>query len=162
MPDGRPPDRSPAVGARRIALVVLGWLALGLGLVGAFLPLLPTTPFLLLAAACFARSSPRLHRRLLESERLGPYLRQWQEDRSVPRGAKRRAYLLVVATFTVSILIVDARWQRLLLVGIGVALLLFLFLLRTGELEERLPEGTQLGPETEPSPPPSARSRDRR
>ena len=109
---------------------------MGLAVAGAILPLLPTTPFLLLAAACFARSSPELHRRLLANERLGPYLRQWQEDRSVPRGAKRRAYLLVVATFALSIFLVDATWQRVLLGGLGAALLGFLSLLRTGELDD--------------------------
>src|SRR5262245_46879620 len=64
--------------AMRIVWLVAGWLAMGLGLAGVFLPLLPTTPFLLLAAACFVRSSPRLHARLLAHPRLGPFLEQWR------------------------------------------------------------------------------------
>ena len=76
----------------RSCLLALGFLFLALAVVGAFLPVLPTTPFLLVAAACFARSSPAFHRRLLANRVFGPYLVQWQHDHSVPREAKRKAY----------------------------------------------------------------------
>lgn len=61
----------------------LGYLFLGIGAVGVVLPLLPTTPFVLLAAGCFARSSPRLHQKLMNSELFGPILRDWEEKRCV-------------------------------------------------------------------------------
>lgn len=116
-------------------LNAVGWIALGLGVAGIPLPLLPTTPFLLLAAACFLRSSPRLHRRLLEHQRLGPYLRQWQYDRSVPPGAKLRAYALVVVSFGVSIAFVEGAGLRILLLVLGIALLAFLARLRTAPIK---------------------------
>ena len=60
---------------------LVGILFVVLGAIGAVLPLLPTTPFVLVAAWCFARSSPRLHRWLLESRLFGPMLRDWEENR---------------------------------------------------------------------------------
>jgi hypothetical protein len=104
---------------------------MALGLVGVFLPLLPTTPFLLLAGACFVRSSPRLHARLLAHPRLGPYLERWQKDRSIPRAAKHRAYVLVCGCFALSIVLVDGLGVRLALGALGVGLLVFLGRLRT-------------------------------
>jgi len=113
-------------------LLASGWLALVLGFVGVFLPLLPTTPFLLLAAACFVRSSPRLHARMLAHPRLGPFLEQWRRERSIPRAAKVRAYVLVVACFALSIALVDAPAVRVALGVLGLGLLVFLARLRTG------------------------------
>ena len=113
-------------GPMRILLLVLGCLFVALGAAGAFLPVLPTTPFLLLAAACFVRSSPSFHAKLLENRTFGPYIRQWQKDRTVPLHAKRKAYTVVVLTFGFSIYVVDPLWLRVMLVGIGGALLLFL------------------------------------
>tara|TARA_R110000787_G_scaffold26979_2_gene75179 strand:- start:46 stop:480 length:435 start_codon:yes stop_codon:yes gene_type:complete len=59
-----------------------------LAFIGAFLPLLPTTPFLLVAAACFAKSSPRLHKMLLDNKTFGPMIYHWQQSRSMPKRAK--------------------------------------------------------------------------
>lgn len=119
-------------GPLRWLLLAAGWLALVLGFVGVFLPLLPTTPFLLLAAACFVRSSPRLHARMLAHPRLGPFLEQWRRERSIPRAAKVRAYVLVVACFTLSIVLAEALAVRLALGALGLGLLVFLARLRTG------------------------------
>lgn len=79
----------------RLLLLAGGWLAVGLGLLGVVLPLLPTTPFALIAAACFARSSPRWHRWLLATPLLGPALADWQAGRGVPRPAKLAALALL-------------------------------------------------------------------
>jgi hypothetical protein len=126
-----PPESSVKSGFARWCLLALGLAFTALAAVGAFLPVLPTTPFLLLAAACFARSSPAFHRRLLANRVFGSYIAQWQHDHTVPREAKRKAYGLVVLTFAVSIALVHATWLRMTLAGIGVALIAFLALLPT-------------------------------
>lgn len=73
---------------RQALLVAAGLLALGLGLIGVVLPGLPTTPFVLLAAACFARASPRLHCWLTQHRFLGPMVRDWEAHRSLPLRVK--------------------------------------------------------------------------
>lgn len=96
-------SQKTATGWKRRLLLGIGWLSVGLGTAGAALPLLPTTPFLILATACFVRSSPELHERLRNHRVVGPYLRQWERERTVPRSAKLKAYALVVVSFALSI-----------------------------------------------------------
>ena len=120
-----------ATGVVRWLLVASGSLLVALAAVGAFLPVLPTTPFLIVAAACFARSSPAFQRRLMENRVFGPYLRQWRHDRTIPRAAKRKAYGLMVASFALSIYFVDRAPLRVFLLVLGLALVVFLARLPT-------------------------------
>ncbi len=83
-----------------LLLKALGFMFVGLGLAGVFLPLLPTTPFLLLAAGCFARSSPAFHDWLLTHRLLGPYIRDWKRDRSIPLTAKVTAVSMMAASLS--------------------------------------------------------------
>lgn len=112
---------------QRLMLIVLGWFAVALAVLGALLPLLPTTPFLLLAAACFARSSPRFHSWLLYRSWFGGYLRCWQQHRAMPEGAKWRALIVLIITFAVSVWWVKWLWLRGILLIILAALLFFLW-----------------------------------
>lgn len=73
---------------RRLIFLAMGFFFLALGAVGAFLPLLPTTPFVLLAAGCFAESSERWHRWLLNSRTFGPLIQRWHEHRCVSTTTK--------------------------------------------------------------------------
>ncbi|WP_167471174.1 YbaN family protein [Cupriavidus lacunae] len=87
-----PPDPNATLSRRQQALralwVALGGISLLLGVIGIFLPVLPTTPFVLLAAACFARGSQRFHEWLLGHPRFGPLVSDWQRHRSIPFKAK--------------------------------------------------------------------------
>lgn len=112
---------------KRIILIIIGWLAVVLATLGVVLPLLPTTPFLLLAAWCFARSSPRFHHWLLYRSWFGSYIRHWQEHRALPPGAKPRALIFIVITFAVSLYLVNILWVRLLLLMMMCALLFFMW-----------------------------------
>ncbi|MCF5726892.1 YbaN family protein [Aeromonas veronii] len=111
---------------KRWCLMALGWLAFATGIVGIVLPLLPTTPFMLLAAALFARSSPRFHRWLLTHPWFGPPIVDWQRYRGIRRQARRRAIIFILLTFSVSLAVVPQLWVKGLLVIIMVILLTWL------------------------------------
>lgn len=111
---------------KRWCLMALGWLAFATGIVGIVLPLLPTTPFMLLAAALFARSSPRFHRWLLTHPWFGPPIVDWQQYRGIGRQARRRAIIFILLTFSVSLAVVPLLWVKGLLVVIMVILLTWL------------------------------------
>lgn len=96
---------TPANRASRLAWQAAGLFLVALGLIGIPLPLLPTTPFLLLALFCFARSSPRLHDWLLHHPRLGPTLRAWERHRAIPRRAKVLAGAMMAASLVLSLLL---------------------------------------------------------
>jgi uncharacterized membrane protein YbaN (DUF454 family) len=78
----------------------VGWLFVGLGIVGAFLPLMPTTIFIILAAGCFARSSPRLETWLLDHRHFGPGLRAWRAEGAIPRRGKVAACIGIAIGYT--------------------------------------------------------------
>ena len=80
-----------------------GVVAVALGLIGIALPLLPTTPFMILAAACFARSSPRLHDWLWHHRIFGPAIRDWREHGAIPRKAKIFSVAAMAAAFGLSL-----------------------------------------------------------
>jgi uncharacterized protein len=88
----------------RAAWLVSGLVAMALGLVGIVLPLLPTTPFLLLAAFCFARSSPALHDWIIHHPRLGPPLRDWRHHGAISRRAKIAAIAMLAFALVTGIL----------------------------------------------------------
>lgn len=108
-------------GPRRVALIAFGWLFVGLAFAGAFLPVLPTTPFLLLACGCFSRSSPAANRWLLRSPLFGPLLLDWQRHRGVRPHVKWTAVVTILAVGAASIIWGGLSWPLLALV---VALLL--------------------------------------
>lgn len=105
----------------------IGLTALFMGILGIFLPILPTTPFILLAAGCFARSSERFHVYLLNHRIAGPIIYEWSAHRSIPRRVKRWAYLMMVLSFGSSILIVSSYWLKLMLFSLAIVLAIFIW-----------------------------------
>jgi uncharacterized membrane protein YbaN (DUF454 family) len=138
-----PPAGKPAVadddlqavrvpGPLRVALLSAGFVCVGLAALGVVLPLLPTTPFLLLAAACFARSSPRFYRTLLDNRVFGPLIRDWREHRAVPLRAKVMAITAITLVLGSSIAFaVRHPAVRVVLGAFGVGLCIWLWRLPT-------------------------------
>ncbi len=109
----------------KILLIAIGTFFVGLGILGIFLPLLPTTPFLLLAATCYIRSSTRLYSWLLNNKYFGSYIRNYREKKGVPLKAKIVSISLLILTIGyTSIFVVPAWWGRicLWLIAVGVSI----------------------------------------
>ena len=87
----------------KLMWVSLGSLFVGLGAIGVIVPGLPTTPFLILAAACYIRSSQRLYDWLISNKRFGPYLKDYREGKGIPRKAKRLAVAMIVIFVSFSV-----------------------------------------------------------
>ena len=112
--------------------VLLGSLSLALGILGIFLPLLPTTPFLLLTAALWIKGSPRLYQRLLAHKRLGPYIRQFREQRAIPLRAKIVSVSLVWITLGYSAgWLVENLLLRILLLALATGITVYIRPYRT-------------------------------
>jgi hypothetical protein len=116
----------------RPLLIAIGTLAVALAVVGMFIPILPTTPFLLLAAACYARSSDQFLNWLLQNRWFGAYIRNYREGRGMPRLTKILtlsalwATLILSGTFAVSIW-----WPRLVLAAVGAGVTIHLLRIPT-------------------------------
>ncbi|MGZ9811756.1 YbaN family protein [Pseudoroseicyclus sp. H15] len=95
----------------------LGWLAVALGIVGIVLPGLPSTVFFILAAYCFARSSPALHARLLANPRVGPSIRDWEERGAIHPRAKRLAIGTMGVVLLISVVLQLPLWVILVQIG---------------------------------------------
>lgn len=94
----------------RILLMIFGFLSLGLGILGIFLPILPTTPLLLLAAALFLRSDSRMYEWLLDHKRLGPYIRNFMVHKSIPLKIKIISVSMVWITLINCAVFVAEHW----------------------------------------------------
>lgn len=118
-----------ANGYRRRLYYSAGMVFLTIGFLGIILPVLPTTPFLLLASYCFARSSPRLEAWLRTTPYFGPLIRDWEEHRGVRPRVKASAIAIVVLVIGATVLFsgapVWAKWSAIGLAAIGVACILF-------------------------------------
>jgi uncharacterized protein len=112
----------------RAVYIAAGSLCVLLGVIGLFLPLLPTTPFLLLAAACYARGSRRFYDWLLANRTFGPLIHEWRKHRSIPYRTKISAIALMSFTLGISIVFfVPVMWVKLLLGAMGVGLAIWMY-----------------------------------
>ena len=116
---------SPVV---RALFFIAGIVSLGFAIAGIFLPVLPTTPLVLLAATCFARSYRPFHEWLIAHRLFGPILREWHEHRSIPYRTKLFAIGMMAGALTVSIVFfVDPPWLKATLAVFGVALGVYMY-----------------------------------
>ena len=103
-------------------LIIAGWLSLVIGIIGAFLPLIPTVPLVLLSAACFARSSPRFHAWLINHPKFGPIIEQYKQGQGIPKSVKIRIIVLMALSMGLSAYLVNRFWASvgLAVIGLGV------------------------------------------
>lgn len=117
------PHKPARTQAQKWFYVGLGSVSLVLGIIGIPVPLLPTTPFLLLSAYCFAKGSDRLHRWLMEHPQLGPPILQWQAHKAISRSAKWLGSLSMGLLLVLSLVLGVAPWvlliQAVVLVGVS-------------------------------------------
>ena len=105
---------------RKPLWIIAGSLFLGLGVLGIFVPGLPTTPFLLLAAGCYLRGSDRLYQKLINHPRLGRYIREWQETKGLSKKVKIRSLLLMWVMILLSVTLLIKTWvPRIIILVIG-------------------------------------------
>ncbi len=116
----------------QIFLVIAGLIFTVIGLIGIFLPILPTTPFLLLAAACFLRSSDRLYKWLLSNRVFGKYLKNYLEKKGIPLAVKVFTISLLWITILLSTFVfIQIIWVRVLLIFIAIGVTIHLIMIKT-------------------------------
>ena len=115
-------------------LIILGIACVGLAVLGIFLPVLPTTPLLLLALACFTKSSEKLHNRLLTNRTLGPFIKQWHETRSMSRKAKVYALITIFIGGGISIYSVDTYVLKMILTLVLIIPVIIILKIKTSDL----------------------------
>ena len=119
-----PPLPAPKVLANtliRRTVFIFGWFSFAMGVIGIFLPLLPTTPFILLSAACFARSSPRFYAWITSHHRYGPMIANYLAGNGLPVKAKVMAISLLWVSVSFTLFIVSLLWAKLAMVATALA-----------------------------------------
>lgn len=115
----------------KLFYIFLGWTFVIIGVIGVVLPILPTVPFMILALACFSRSSAKFHQMLLNNRWFGSELNQWERTKTVARKSKKRATVLIILTFSISIALMSHRPElQVMLLAIASILLWFIWQLK--------------------------------
>ncbi len=129
-----PNTRLVSNSAVRLILLATGSISIALGVLGIFLPVLPTTPFLLLAAACYVRSSESFYAWLISHPVLSKYILAYLDGRGIPRKAKRYTLMTMWLTMGLSMLIVPLWQVRILLLCTGLAVSTYIWRLPEPDL----------------------------
>lgn len=110
----------------RVLWTGLGWGAVGLGSIGAVLPLLPTVPFLLLAAFCFARGSDRFHSWLMNHPKFGPPIHDWQQHGAIRPRAKIAGVIAILASLLIPLIAGAEDWVLMIQIPVLACVLIFI------------------------------------
>lgn len=129
---------NPLGSTARLILIAAGSISLGLGVLGIFLPVLPTTPFLLLASFCFMRSSPRIHSWLINHRVLGEYLYFYTKHKAIRKRTRIIALASLWSTLLLSGLVIDKLHVRLIMLAFGLGVSVHLMKLRTVDRNREL------------------------
>lgn len=123
----------PRAHANKLFWLSFGWVFCLLGFIGLLLPIMPTTPFMIVAAYCFSKGSPRLHQWLLNQKTIGPPLRLWEEKKVIPRRVKTLATILITCSYTFSIFFLKLESHILVIMGATLALVILFIWMQKSE-----------------------------
>lgn len=124
-------------GAARWTLLIIGTISVILGVIGLLLPIMPTTPFLIVAAACYARSSRKFYVWLVTNRWFGQQIRDWRAGKGIPLKSKIAATVVIAATFGTSIAVfVPYIWLKITMVVIATAVLIYIWRMPTNRESE--------------------------
>lgn len=118
---------------KRNLLIVAGSISFALGILGIFLPLLPTTPFLLLTATCYAKASPKFYNWLMNHSVFGPYIHDFRSKQGIPRRTKIKAISMILLCFTISSFFIPLLPVKIAFFAVGVGVIAYLLKLPTRE-----------------------------
>lgn len=127
----------------KTTLFIGGLISLCLGVIGLFLPILPTTPFLLLASFCFVRSSSRMHSWLHNHRIFGEFISNYTKYKAIPKRTKVQAILFLWVTLVISYVLVDSVHVRIFLGIVGVCVTIHLARIRTLNVENQMEQGVE-------------------
>ncbi|TGK01427.1 DUF454 domain-containing protein [Leptospira langatensis] len=120
----------------RYLLVIVGTISLVLGIIGIFTPVLPTTPFLLLTAACYARASQKFYNWLMNNKYFGNFIRDWRIHKAIPLKAKIIAVASIVITMTISAIFAPIIYVRIGMAIIGICVIVYILRFPTKKKED--------------------------
>ncbi|WP_084146017.1 YbaN family protein [Anaerovorax odorimutans] len=120
-----------ALEPKKIILIILGSFFLILGSIGIFLPLLPTTPFVLLASICYGSSSPKLYDKLRSSKYFGPFIENYKSKSGIPKNVKVKAISFLWITLLISAILSKKLFIHLILLIVGISVTIHICLLKT-------------------------------
>lgn len=112
---------------KRLVFLLGGHLSVVLGIIGAILPVVPSTPFMILAAYCYSKSSPRLHQKILNLPHIGSHVRDWEDHGLISVKAKILSIVLLGVMIGFSIYILKVTWLKIMLAIIALAISTFIF-----------------------------------
>lgn len=112
-------------------LILAGSLSLALGIIGIILPVMPTTVFLLISAACYAKSSDKFYNWLMNNRYFGKLIRNYREKRGVPIKAKRNSIIFLWITIGISVFLINLLWVQILLIIIAISVTIHILKLKT-------------------------------
>lgn len=119
---------------KKVFLLTIGFITMGLGFLGVFLPVLPTTPFLLVSLACFMRSSERMHQYVMNNKYLAPYVKEYASSEGIPKRAKIRAIFLIWITISfTAFVVIDKVLLRVMLYVIAISVTTYIWTRKTAE-----------------------------
>ncbi len=122
---------------KKFLLITIGYVSIGLGILGIFLPLLPTTPFVLLAGYCFLKSSNRLYMWIITHKIFGKYIYNYMHHRTITLKTKITSILLLWISIITSLFFVKNLLVKILLIFVAIGVTIHLFLLKTFDLKKK-------------------------